>query len=67
MESLQLMTGEYNVPHSYSVFTYYQNVTARVPLLPEIGKTLILAEFYVVVAKRTCVSASVTGTLTEIG
>ena len=50
-------------------FTYH-NVRIRVPLLPEIGKTPILADFYVVsifhnsVAIHKYFSASVTGTLT---
>ena len=47
----------------------YNNVRVRVPLLPEIGKTPILADSYEVsiflnsVAIRTYFSASVTGTL----
>ena len=50
----------------------YHNVRVRVPLLPEIGKTLILAEFYVMpiflnsVVIRTYFSASVTGTFVII-
>ena len=55
---------------SYSVLRTdkYHNVRVRVPLLPEIGKTPILADLYVVsiffnsVAIRTYFSASVTGT-----
>ena len=56
--------------HSYSFLRTdkYYNVRVRVPLLPEIGKTPILADIYVVsiflnsVAIRTYYSASVTGT-----
>ena len=46
----------------------YHSVRVRLSLLPEIGKTPILADFYVVsiflnsVAIRTYFSASVTGT-----
>ena len=67
---LHLKAGEYSVSLSYSVLRTdkYHNVRVRVPLLPEIGKTPILADLYVVsislnsVAIRTCFSASVTGT-----
>ena len=46
----------------------YHNIRVRVPLLPEVGKAPILADFYVVsiflnsVTIRTYFSASVTGT-----
>ena len=70
MDLLHLKAGEYSVSLSYSVLRNdkYHNVRVRVPLLPEIGKTPILAYFYVVsiflnsVAIRTYFSASVTGT-----
>ena len=70
MELLHLKTGEYSVSLSYSVLRTdkYHNVRVRVQLLPEIGKTPILADFYVVsiflnsIAIRTYFSASVTGT-----
>ena len=69
MGLLHLKAGEY-VPLSYSVVRTdkYHNVRVRVPLLPEMGKTSILADFYVVsiflnsVAIRTNFSAGVTGT-----
>ena len=50
MGLLHLKAGEYSVSLSYSVLRTdkYHNVRVRVPLLPEIGKTPILADFYVV-------------------
>ena len=71
MGLLHLKAVEYSVSLSYSVLRSdkYHNVRVRVPLLPEIGKAPILADFYVVsiflnsVAIRTYFSASVTGTL----
>ena len=70
MGLLHLKAGKYSVSLSYSVLRTdkYHNVRVFVPLLPEIGKTTILADFYVVsiflnsVAIRTYFSASVTGT-----
>ena len=71
MKLLHLKAGEYSVSLSYSDLRTdkYHNVRVRVPLLPEIGKTPIFADFYVVsiflnsVATRTYFYASVTGTL----
>ena len=50
MGLLHLKAGEYSVSLSYSVLRAdkYHNVRVRVPFLPEIGKTPILADFYVV-------------------
>ena len=67
MGLLHLKAGEYRVSLSYSVLRTdkYHNVRIRVQLLAEIGKTPILADFYVVsiflnsVAIRTYYSASV--------
>ena len=70
MGLLHLKAGEYSVSLSYSVLRTdkYHNERVRMPLLPEIGKLPLLADFYVVsiflnsVAIRTYFSASVTGT-----
>ena len=75
MGLLHLKAGEYSVSLSCSVLRTdkYNNVRVRVPLLPEIGKTPILADSYVVtiflnsVAIRTYFFASVTGTLCKWG
>ena len=50
MGLLHLTAGEYSVLLSYSVLRTdkYHSVRVHVQLLPEIGKTPILANFYVV-------------------